>query len=111
MKWFQNHSYLNRKLCSDVKAKKTTGNTNSTPGVSDSADDEEAVTLHLTELKKEVKKNRPDDSKLARLLSLTYTSRRNDLIAQTANARISALEYPCLKKPVFVSSVNLYDSK
>ena len=105
VKWFQNHSYLDRKLCGDVNAKKPPSTCSESTVEIPESDDEETVALHLNELKREVKNNRPDDNRLARLMSLTYTSRHSTMASTQANARLSLgiNEYPCLKKPIFVS--------
>lgn len=74
-------------------------------------DDEEAITLHLRELEKEAKKKSYEDTdKQARLLSLTYARRRNDMMSQTANTRTSMAiqQFECLKKPLFVSCIELH---
>lgn len=68
-------------------------------------DDEEAVTSHVSELQKEFTKKKQDDNKVARLMSLTHSHRKGDILSKPANIRITATlkAYPCLKKPVFVS--------
>ena len=70
----------------------------------DSSDDNEAIDSHLSELIKESKKNKWDDDKVVRLLSLTYACRRRRMNTEAANTRIatSLSKYPCFKKPVYV---------
>ena len=69
------------------------------------ADDDEAIQSHLNELGKEAKKNSFDEAKVARLMSLTFTSRKNVMLSLTANIRITSTsqQYPFLKKPIYVS--------
>ena len=100
IKWYQNHLYLDRKLCGDAKSTKTSSTTSQPEG-----DDEESIVHHKNELEKEVKKKNPDDNKLARLMSLTFASRRRSFLEKTANTRVSdAISiYPCLMRPIFVS--------
>ena len=100
IRWFQNHSYSSGDTKLPSKKKK------SLPPCSDD-DDNEAIQVHLKELEKEVKRKSPDEDKLARLLCLTFTGRRNTMLAQTANARVTSAiqKYPCLKQPIFVSRV------
>jgi len=51
--------------------------------------DGEAMEQQLSELGKEVK-NIPDSDKVARVLSLTYSTRRTYMMSQTASTHTSA---------------------
>ena len=84
-----------------MKKEKTPGSSSTNE---DDGDDAEAMEQHLSELGKEVKKKNPDSDKVARLLSLTYSTRRTYMMSQTASTRTSAAlqQYECLKKPIFV---------
>ena len=95
MKWFQNHSYMQRKA--PKKQSSVSINTQD-------SDDEEAVQSHFSELRKELNKKKQNDDKLTRLLSLTYGFRKKQMLSQPANTRItSALEeISCLNKPIHV---------
>ena len=64
--------------------------------------DDEAVQSHLSELVKELKRKSYDDEKIARLLSLTFAARRNEMLSQPANSRISSglQKYRCLNRPI-----------
>lgn len=68
-------------------------------------EDDEAIHSHLSELDKELKRSRFDEGKVARLLSLTFASRRKLMLDLTANVRVSSAlrKYPCFKRPLFVS--------
>lgn len=55
----------------------------------DDGDDAEAMEQHLSELGKEAKKNL-DSDKVARLLSLTYSTHSTYMMSQTASTRTSA---------------------
>ena len=97
VKWFQNHAYMEQNLCEGkTKAKKLC--------VPEESDDEEAGKLHLSELQKELKKNKFDYDKVARLLSLTFAHRRHEMAADTATTRIGEVlkRFSCLKKPIYV---------
>lgn len=99
VKWFQNHSYLDKK--SSVCARKPC----KSPLSKDHDDvDEDAVQSHLSELAKELKRKSYDDEKTARLLSLTFAARRSEMLSQPANSRISSAlqKYRCLNRPVFL---------
>ena len=50
-------------------------------------DDDEAVESHIKELRKEVKKNRMDNDKIVRLLSLSYAKRRDEMMSKSAVTR------------------------
>ena len=98
VKWFQNHSYSEKE---SVKKKKIVASTTE----DQSSDDEAAVGAHLRELAKELKKKQSrDEDKISRLLSLTFSSRRANMMAHPANPRISTAiqEYPCLKSALYV---------
>ena len=82
----------------------------SKPGVSSGAgnpesDDEESVQMHLSELNKELKRKNYDKEKVARLLSLTYSSRRTTMLSHSASICVDSLlqSFPCLRCPIFVS--------
>ena len=64
----------------------------------DSEEDDEAVQSHLSELVKELKKRQYADEKIVRLLSLTFSVRRTEMLTQSANSRISSLlqKFKCL---------------
>lgn len=98
-KWFQNHSYNEKK--------KDKGKSRAVSTASEAtSDDEAAVEAHLTELRKELtKKKHNDQDKISRLLSLTFANRRAQMLSQPANARVTSTlqEYPCFKFPLFVS--------
>ena len=98
VKWFQNHSYneQKQKKCVNKPAAKVMD--------AHESDDEEAVRSHLRELQKELKKKKQDYDKIARLLSLTYSCRKSDILSRPANTRITFTlkNYPCLKDPIFV---------
>ena len=86
MKWFQNHSYSEKKSSvSKVKKRKSLSKLE----VQDSSDDEDAIQSHLSELLKEVKKKQRNPDKTMRLLSLTYSSRRCEMLSNPANTRIT----------------------
>lgn len=101
VRWFQNHSYMERKSCGEKSTKKK-----SLPIVMSVHDDEdeETVKCHLKELEREVKKKQMDDNKVSRLLSLTYASRRESILSHNATTRVAATleQYSCLKKPIYV---------
>ena len=61
----------------------------------------------MKELEKELKKNRFDDSKVTRLMSLTFAMRRSTMLSLRADVRIvtTLRKYPCLNKPIFVSVI------
>lgn len=67
--------------------------------------DEESIQSHLSELVKELKRKTYGDNKVTRLLSLTFAARRNEMLSQPANSRMSFVlqKYRCLDRPVFVS--------
>lgn len=91
---------MERKLCEGPSSKHARSSDNVPED-----DDDEAVSSHLTELVKEAKKAKLDESRVARLMSLTFANWRRDMLSLRANARItSTLEkYPCLEKPIFIS--------
>ena len=68
-------------------------------------DDDEAIECHMTELAKETKKTHPDEAKVARLMSLTFCSRKKIMMTLTANSRVMATieKYSVMKKPLYVS--------
>lgn len=68
-------------------------------------DDAEAVESHIKELRKEMKKNKMDNDKIVRLLSLSYVKRRDEMMSESAVTRVSSTirKYPCFKKPIYVS--------
>ena len=71
MKWFQNHSYSDKKTTSKKSGrKKSLSHSSENP----SSDDDEAVEAHLSELTKEMKREKHDKDKVTRLLSLTFSS-------------------------------------
>lgn len=70
VKWFQNHSYQDKKQMSEKKKVSKKCNKSS-----EQSDDEEAVSTHIQELVKEANKKKYDQDKIARLLSLTYSTR------------------------------------
>ena len=78
-----------------------------TSSVSDEEDndDDEAIECHMTELAKETKKTHPDEAKVARLMSLTFCSRKKIMMTLTANSRVMATieKYSVMKKPLYVS--------
>jgi hypothetical protein len=98
VKWFQNHSY-NEKKCVNKRRRAAK--------VVDTyeSDDDEAIQSHLSELQKELKKKKQDYDKIVRLLSLTFSCRKGDTLSRPANTRITSTlkNYPCLKDPIFVS--------
>ena len=88
VKWFQNHSYLSRKACGEVKSKKD----KTCQQHSDVEDDDEAVKLHFQELDKELKKkHHQDGDKITRLLSLTYPFRRSEMLSVSAATRVATV--------------------
>ena len=101
IRWFQNHAYLDRKSCGEVKPKKNKG---SPPPVDD--EDAEAVKLHLDHLDKELKKGHPDADKVTTLLSLIYMNRRATMLEHSAETRTLILLqlFGCFKRPRFVSA-------
>ena len=71
-----------------------------------SQDDEEAMKLHLQEIDKELKKKHNQDSdKLTRLLSLTFHTRRSEILSVIATTCVATFldKYGCFKRPVYVS--------
>ena len=78
----------------------------SAASASDVEDDSEAIQSHIKELEKELKRNNYNEVKVSRLMSLTFTTQRSAMLSQRANVRImpTLQKYPCLKKPIFVSS-------
>ena len=101
VRWFQNHAYLDRKSCGDVKTKK-----NKVSPSPSNEEDGEAVKLHLDQLEKELRKKNRDDDKVSRLLSLTFTSRRTAMLKHSAVTRTDVVlqQFICLKRPIFVST-------
>lgn len=59
VRWFQNHNYLDRKSLDGSATKKKKRSVSSDSQIGD--DDDEAIQSHLSELQKEVKKNRYDE--------------------------------------------------
>lgn len=103
VRWFQNHSYSDKKSC-----KKSARTKSLSHDENQSSDDEEAVEAHLSELAKEMKKKQHNKDKVARLLSLTFSNCRAEMLSQPANSRISTAlqKYPCLGSPMYVSNLS-----
>ena len=101
VRWFQNHSHLDRKACGLVQVGKAKVATSST-SPEESEDDDEAIQLHLRELAKECKKVL-DHPKIARLLSLTYHFRCKEMMKKSSPQRIKDMPYSCLSRPLCVS--------
>ena len=101
IRWFQNHNPESSDIETTKKKKKKKVATE----VVTVDDDDEAVESHIKELRKEVKKNRMDNNKIVRLLSLSYAKRRDEMMSESAVTRVSSTiqKYPCFKKPRYVS--------
>lgn len=100
-KWFQNHTHLDQKACSETKKAVTKPNQNS----DSSEDDSEAIQAHLKELQKGGHKKPADCEKASRLLSLMYKVCRREMMQKSAPTRVSETPklYSVLSVPVFVS--------
>ena len=81
-KWFQNHSYIDRKESGKTKKKM--------PILTSSVEDDGvAIQEQICELKKECAKKNTDCDKIVRLLSLTLTARRENMFEATAATRVT----------------------
>lgn len=107
MKWFQNHSYAEKKCIEKPGKKRKSLSLNNSD--TQTSEDEEAVEAHLSELKREFKKKQFDKNKVTRLLSFTFTFRREEILSKPGSTRVSyGLQmYPCLHDPQYVS-ISIY---
>ena len=101
-KWFQNHSYLDRRDSGCVQKKRIP-----VADTSEQDDDEAAIQEHLRELGKECSRKKiTDQDKIVRLLSLTHAARREIMLKITAATRVSDTieKYGILEVPSYVSN-------
>ena len=86
IKWFQNHTFIERKLLGEVcTKKKKKGDGSQSSG--NSTDDTESMEDHIRELQKEGRKVHADRDKLVRLQSDSYVLREQKMCDLASNTR------------------------
>lgn len=106
IKWFQNHTFIERKLLGEVcTKKKKKGDGSQSSG--NSTDDTESMEDHIRELQKEGRKVHADRDKLVRLQSDSYVLREQKMCDLASNTRPQETIklYPFFKKPLHVSFI------